>query len=75
MLQLKRSVDKRMFFFFYSQVYFSFSFSGKKTEYSLIYKGFTEVFLIARIPYSTVNSFSSKGEGNLLTFVVGSLTA
>ena len=50
-----------MFFFFFTQVSFPFSFSCtclmgtfKKTEYNLICKVFTEVFLIARIPYSIV---------------------
>ena len=50
-----------MFFFFYNQIYFPFSFSCtclmglfKKTEYSLICKVFNEVLLIARIPHSTV---------------------
>ena len=67
-----------MFFFFYNQISFSFSFSCtylvgtfKKTKYNLICKVFTEVFLIARIP----NSFLSKGKGNLVTVVIGSLTA
>ena len=53
MLQLKRSGDKRMLFFFYNQIYFSFSFSYtcftgtfKKTEYNSICKLLTEVFLI-----------------------------
>ena len=45
----------------------------KKTEYSQICKVFT-VFLIARIPHFTVNSFLSKGKGNILTIVVGCLT-
>ena len=48
-----------MFFFFYSQISFSFYFSGtclmgtfKKSEYNLICKVFT-VFLITRIPHSS----------------------
>ena len=63
MLQLKRSWDKRMFFFFYNQVSFPFSSSctrfmgmSKKTEYSPICKVSTG-FLITRIPYFTVQSF------------------
>ena len=58
MLQLKRSWDKRIFF--YNQISFPFFFSCtclmgkfKKTEYNPICKVFTEVFLIARIPHST----------------------
>ena len=61
MLQLKRSWNERMFFFFYNQVFFPFSFSCmflldtfKKTECSPICKVFTEVFLITKIPHSTV---------------------
>ena len=60
MLQLKRSWDKRMFFFFYYQL-FPFSFSCaclmgkfKKTEYNPICKVFTEIFLIPKIPHSTI---------------------
>ena len=60
MLQLKGSWDKRMFFFFYKFL-FLFLFlvmclmsKFKKTEYNLICKVFTEVFLITRIPHSTV---------------------
>ena len=61
MLQLKRSWDKRILFFFHIQISFPFFFSCtclvgkfKKAEYTLICKVFTEVFLIARIPHSTV---------------------
>ena len=61
MLQLKRSQDKIMFFFFYNQISFSVYFSCtclmgmfKKTEYNPICKVFTEAFFIARITHSTV---------------------
>ena len=61
MLQLKRSWDKRKLFFFYNQIYFPFSFSCtclmgmlEKTEYNLICNIFSEIFLITRIPHSTV---------------------
>ena len=54
MLQLKRSQDKIMFFFFYNQISFSIYFSCtclmgmfKKTEYNPICKVFTEAFFIA----------------------------
>ena len=81
MLQLKWSCDKRMFFYFYNQISFSFSFSRtclmgtfKKTECNPICKVFTKVFSVLRIPYHSSNSFSSKGERNLATVVAGSLT-
>ena len=48
-------------FFFYNKISFPFSFSCmylmgtfKKTEYNPICMVFTEVFLIVRIPHSTV---------------------
>ena len=53
MLQLKRRGDKRMLFFCYNQIDFSSSFTCtcfmgtfQKTEYNLICKLLTEVFLI-----------------------------
>ena len=59
-----------MFFFFYNQISFPFSFSYsclmglfKKTEYSPICKVFTEVFLIATIPHSTVLTYFRQGRG------------
>ena len=60
MLQLNRSRERRMLFFFYNQVSFPFFYctclmgTFKKTEYNLICKVFTDVFLIARIPHSLV---------------------
>ena len=47
----------------------------KKTDYTPICEVFPEVFFIARILHSSSHSFSSKGQGNLVTAVVGSLTA
>ena len=59
-----------MFFFFYNQIFFLFSFSYmclmgtfKKTECNSMCKVFTEIFLIARIPHSTV--LIHLEEGNL----------
>ena len=53
-----------MYFFFHNQIYFSFSWGClKKTKYNLICKVLTEVYLIARIPHSSSNSFLSKGKG------------
>ena len=84
MLQLKRGWGKRMFFFFYNQISFPFSFSCtclmgtfEKTECNSMCKVFTEVFLIARIPHSTVLIHFVQREKailNLVTVVVGSLT-
>ena len=50
MSQLERSLHKKMFFFFYNQISFSFAFTFligtfKKTDYNPICKVFTEVFL------------------------------
>ena len=52
---------KKIFFFFYNQISFSFSFlfkclmgMFKKSEYNSIFKVFTEFFLNTRIPHSTV---------------------
>ena len=71
-----------MFFFFYNQISFSFSFSRtclmgtfKKTECNPICKVFIKVFSVLRIPYHSSNSFSSKAERNYATVVAGSLTA
>ena len=73
-----------MFFFFYNQISFPFSFSCtclmgtfEKTECNSMCKVFTEVFLIARIPHSTVLIHFVQREKailNLVTVVVGSLT-
>ena len=57
MLQLKRNGDKRTLFFFDNQVCFVFQVRVswvrlKKTEYNLICKLLTDVFLITRIPHS-----------------------
>ena len=77
MLQLKKGWDKRMFFFFYNKISFPFSFSCpclmgmlKNTEYYLISKLFAEVFLIARIPHSTVLIYSRQREKAILWPIV-----
>ena len=82
MLQLTRSWDKRMLFFFHNQIYFPFSFSCtfligtlKKTEYNSIHKVFASFFNRHNSTFHSSNSFSSKGEGNLVNIVVGSLAA
>ena len=73
MLRLKRSGDKRMLFFFYNDISFSFSitcacFVGtfKKTEYKSICKLLTENFLVTRIPHFTVLIYFGQRENAIL---------
>ena len=48
----------------------------KKTDYTPICKVFPEVFFYRQnSTFHSSHSFSSKGQGNLVTAVVGSLTA
>ena len=82
MLQLKRSWDKIMFFFFYNQISLTLSFSCtcligtlKKTEYNLICKVFRGFFNRQNSTFNSSDSFFSKEKGNLVTIVVGSFTA